>query len=161
MDENRFGGTAKNVGGKVQEAAGKVAGNTSLEVRGKANQAVGQVEDIYGRWPWVERAVWTERMLEALERGPKHGVWHSLIDKVYAPRTLAAAWERVEASDGAGGVDQVSVGRFARNAAAEPVETPLQPQARQGPSAAPRRTRSRAHAAAWRDIHTPRRRTLP
>jgi uncharacterized protein YjbJ (UPF0337 family) len=49
MDENRFGGTAKNVGGKVQEVAGKIAGNTNLEVRGKANQAVGQVEDMYGQ----------------------------------------------------------------------------------------------------------------
>ncbi|HEY0946805.1 MAG TPA: reverse transcriptase domain-containing protein [Opitutaceae bacterium] len=47
---------------------------------------------IHGRWPWVERTVWTERMLETLERGPKNGVWHSLIDKVYAPRTLQAAW---------------------------------------------------------------------
>lgn len=55
-------------------------------------------------------------MLETLERGPKNGVWHSLIDKVYAPRTLRAAWEQVEANGGAGGVDRVSVGMFARNA---------------------------------------------
>ncbi len=59
--------------------------------------------DIRGRWPWVERAVWTERMLEALEKGPKNGVWHSLIDKVYAPRTLWAAWEKVAANAGAAG----------------------------------------------------------
>jgi len=75
--------------------------------------------EIYGRWPWVERAVWTERMLGALERGPKHGVWHSLIDKVYAPRTLWAAWEKVAANAGAAGVDQVSVGQFARTAVDE------------------------------------------
>ena len=27
-----------------------------------------------GRWIWVERAVWTDRMLEALETGVKGGV---------------------------------------------------------------------------------------
>ena len=31
-------------------------------------------------WAWVERAVWTDRMLEALEKGVKGGVWFSLID---------------------------------------------------------------------------------
>ena len=34
-------------------------------------------------WEWVERHVWTERMLEALDKGVKGGVWFSLIDKVY------------------------------------------------------------------------------
>jgi RNA-directed DNA polymerase len=58
-------------------------------------------------------------MLEALERGPKNGVWHSLFDKVYAPRTLWAAWEKVAANDGAAGVDKVSIGQFARTAVEE------------------------------------------
>ena len=31
-------------------------------------------------WEWVERTVWTERMLEALRNGVKGGVWFSLID---------------------------------------------------------------------------------
>ena len=56
-----------------------------------------------------EPAVWTERMLTALEEGVKGGVWFRLIDKVYAPRTLAAAWQRVKANDGAAGVDHVTV----------------------------------------------------
>jgi RNA-directed DNA polymerase len=86
--------------------------------------------EIHGRWPWVERTVWTERMLEALERGPKNGRWHSLIDKVYAPRTLWAAWEKVAANDGAAGVDKVSVARFAQTAWAE-LET-LSRQLREG-----------------------------
>ena len=30
-------------------------------------------------WEWVERTVWTDRMLEALEKGVKGGVWFSLI----------------------------------------------------------------------------------
>ena len=34
-----------------------------------------QAEDIYGRWPWVERSVWSERMLQTLETGVKGGKW--------------------------------------------------------------------------------------
>ena len=86
--------------------------------------------EIRGRWPWVERAAWTERMLAALERGPKHGRWHCLIDKVYAPRTLWAAWEKVAANDGAAGVDKMSVARFAQTAGQE-LET-LSRQLREG-----------------------------
>ena len=40
-----------------------------------------QAGSIYDRWPWVEPSVWTERMLNALEKGVKGGVWFSLIDK--------------------------------------------------------------------------------
>jgi RNA-directed DNA polymerase len=70
--------------------------------------------DIRDRWSWVERAVWTDRMLETLERGPKNGVWHSLIDKVWSLKTLQMAWAKVEANAGAAGVDRVSVGMFAK-----------------------------------------------
>ena len=37
---------------------------------------------------------------------------HSLIDKVYQPKNLEVAWERVEANRGAGGVDGQSVAAF-------------------------------------------------
>jgi RNA-directed DNA polymerase len=43
------------------------------------------------RWRWVEPAVWTDRMLTALETGVKGGVWFSLMDKVESPRALQAA----------------------------------------------------------------------
>jgi hypothetical protein len=49
-----------------------------------------------GKWAWVERTVWTDRMLEALEQGVKGGVWFSLIDKVYRPETLRRAWQKVD-----------------------------------------------------------------
>ena len=52
-------------------------------------------------------------MVSALENGVKGGRWYSLMDKVYAPATLAAAWTRVRANRGAAGVDGVSVERFA------------------------------------------------
>lgn len=69
-----------------------------------------------GRYSWVEACVWTDRMLAALENGVKGGKWFSLIDKVYAIRTLEAAWKRVAANKGAAGVDRVSVERFAARA---------------------------------------------
>jgi len=32
---------------------------------------VKRAEEIRGRWPWVERSVWSERLLQALENGVK------------------------------------------------------------------------------------------
>jgi RNA-directed DNA polymerase len=64
----------------------------------------------------VEASVWTERMVSALVNGVKGGRWYSLIDKVYAPRTLAVAWEKVQANRGAAGVDGQSIERFAAKA---------------------------------------------
>jgi RNA-directed DNA polymerase len=51
-------------------------------------------------------------MRTALNRGVEGGKWFSLIDKVYAPRTLRAAFERVKANRGAAGVDHVTTERF-------------------------------------------------
>ena len=67
------------------------------------------------RWDWVERSVWTERMLEALERGVKGNVWFSLIDKVWRPATLKAAWLSVRANGGSAGSDHQSIGSFERD----------------------------------------------
>jgi RNA-directed DNA polymerase len=63
-------------------------------------------------WSWTEASVWTERMVSALENGVKGGRWYSLKDKVYAPATLAAAWQKVWANKGAAGVDGQSIERF-------------------------------------------------
>lgn len=67
-------------------------------------------------WRWVEATIWTERMLAALENGVKGGKWFSLIDKVYRPATLQAAWRKVAANAGAAGVDRQSVEQFAARA---------------------------------------------
>ena len=56
--------------------------------------------------------IWTARMVSALGNGVKGGKWYSLVDKVYAPRTLKAAWTKVQANKGAAGVDGQSVERF-------------------------------------------------
>ena len=52
-------------------------------------------------------------MLLALGNGVKSGTWYSLIDKVYAPKTLRAAWIKVQRNKGAAGMDGQSTGRFA------------------------------------------------
>jgi RNA-directed DNA polymerase len=67
-------------------------------------------------WKWVEASVWSERMLAALGNGVKGGKWYSLIDKVYNPKTLKAAWKKVAANRGAAGVDKISIKRFRSNA---------------------------------------------
>ena len=72
--------------------------------------------DIRARWTWVERSVWTERMLTALETGVKGGKWFSLMDKVYAPKNLEASWQRVRQNQGAAGVDGQSVAKFGERA---------------------------------------------
>jgi len=69
-----------------------------------------------GSRDWIDRAIWTERMLAALDNGVEGGKWFSLIDKVYRARTLASAWEQVKANNGAAGIDGQSIERFAVHA---------------------------------------------
>jgi RNA-directed DNA polymerase len=64
------------------------------------------------KWLWVEAAVWTVRMLAALVNGVKGGKWFSLMDKIYAERTLQIAWQRVRSNRGAAGIDRISIERF-------------------------------------------------
>jgi RNA-directed DNA polymerase len=78
-----------------------------------------QEGDVRARWAWTEPAVWTERMLTALEQGVKGGKWYSLIDKVWHPANLEAAWRAVQANGGAGGVDHQTVARFGRHVSQE------------------------------------------
>ena len=63
----------------------------------------------------AERGVWSEKMLEALEKGVKGNKWFSLIDKVYAERTLELAWLKVRSNAGACGVDGITVRRFSKD----------------------------------------------
>ena len=68
------------------------------------------------RWAWVERAVWTDRMLEALDQGVQgQGKWFSLIDKVWTDRNLQQAWGKVQSNAGGCGVDGITVARFAKD----------------------------------------------
>lgn len=81
---------------------------TSAEAKSAARPA----GDIILRWKWVERSVWTDRMLAALESGVKGGKWYSLMDKVWSEDNLMSAWLGVAENDGAAGVDRQSVAAF-------------------------------------------------
>jgi RNA-directed DNA polymerase len=84
------------------------------ESAGKAKQGAG-AEEVDAIRPKAEATVWTDRMVSALVNGVKGGRWFSLIDKVWAPATLALAWTKVLANKGAAGADGQSLERFAAN----------------------------------------------
>jgi len=64
----------------------------------------------------MEASIWTERMVSALVNGVKGDKWFSLVDKVYRPTTLDAAWRKVARNKGAAGTDDQSIERFAAQA---------------------------------------------
>ena len=65
------------------------------------------------RWTWTEPSVWTNSMLETLEKSSvRGGKWHSLIDKVYKRENLLSAYREVAANKGAPGVDHITIEDF-------------------------------------------------
>jgi RNA-directed DNA polymerase len=76
------------------------------------SEGAKQAEEIYGQWPWVERSIWSARMLQTLERGVKGGKWFSLIDKVWKRDNLGAAWKKAYENRGSAGVDGQSIEQF-------------------------------------------------
>jgi RNA-directed DNA polymerase len=75
-------------------------------------QRAKQTEENHDRWSWVERSIWSERMLQALEQGVKGGQWFSLIDKVWTRKNLDAAWKKTLANRGSAGIDGQSIQQF-------------------------------------------------
>ncbi len=63
---------------------------------------------------WVNRCVWTDRMLEALRNGVRGGKWHTLYDKVFNRDNLTLASYSVLGNAGAAGVDGQTVEDFQR-----------------------------------------------
>jgi uncharacterized protein YjbJ (UPF0337 family) len=49
MDENRLEGTARNLGGKIEEGVGRATGDTKTKAEGLMNQAAGTAQDLYGQ----------------------------------------------------------------------------------------------------------------
>ena len=47
-DQDRIEGSAKNVGGKIKETAGKVTGDSKMEAEGKAEQVEDKVQNAVG-----------------------------------------------------------------------------------------------------------------
>lgn len=85
--------------------------------------------EVRARWGWTESCVWTDRMLTALERGVKGGVWFSLMDKVWKQDNLAEAFAKVKANKGGPGVDRVTAQAYEARLEAE--LTRLQQQLRE------------------------------
>ena len=48
MDKDRIAGSAKTVGGKIEEAVGKVTGDQKTIAEGQAEQKVGKVQNAVG-----------------------------------------------------------------------------------------------------------------
>ena len=73
VDEDRIDGSAKNLGGTVQETVGNVIGAPETEMRGKANQiagtaqnGVGSASDILKAWGTVIGNAAKEKLAAAL-----------------------------------------------------------------------------------------------
>jgi uncharacterized protein YjbJ (UPF0337 family) len=49
VDEHQVAGTAKNLGGKIEEGFGRIAGDAQTQLKGRAKQAAGAAEDLYGQ----------------------------------------------------------------------------------------------------------------
>jgi uncharacterized protein YjbJ (UPF0337 family) len=49
MDEDRLHGTARNLGGKVEEGIGRTTGDVKTQLQGKLDQAAGTAQDLYGQ----------------------------------------------------------------------------------------------------------------
>jgi RNA-directed DNA polymerase len=104
-------GNARGAKGRRKDRS---VNDKNFEDKSAAVPPVGakQVEEIYGRWPWVERSVWSARMLQTLEKGVKGGKWFSLIDKVWDKRNLSAGWFKAAVNKGSAGIDGQSIERF-------------------------------------------------
>jgi uncharacterized protein YjbJ (UPF0337 family) len=48
VDRDRVEGAAKNVGGKIKEAAGNLSGDEKLKREGQADQVTGKVQNTVG-----------------------------------------------------------------------------------------------------------------
>lgn len=47
-DHDRIEGAAKNMGGNIKEAAGKLTGDEKLKAEGRADQAEGKIQNAVG-----------------------------------------------------------------------------------------------------------------
>jgi uncharacterized protein YjbJ (UPF0337 family) len=48
MNKDQVKGTAKQIGGKVQQKAGELTGSTEQQLKGVKNQAEGKIQRDYG-----------------------------------------------------------------------------------------------------------------
>ena len=96
-------------GRRTDETKGRHATVTVVE-----SKQAGETQT--GKMGWVERSVWTESMLTALEKGVKGGKWYSLMDKMRKTDNLAAAWKKVQSNKGSSGIDKQTIHAFVNRA---------------------------------------------
>ena len=71
MDEDRIAGTARKLGGKIQEDVGRFAGDTQAQLKGMAHQAAGTAQDLYGQATDAARQTWElSHVMSAESRNP-------------------------------------------------------------------------------------------
>ncbi len=66
VDANEFEGTIRDLGGKVQDAAGGLTGDSKLQAEGKINQAYGKAQKTFGAAADEVRESVTSQPLTAL-----------------------------------------------------------------------------------------------
>jgi uncharacterized protein YjbJ (UPF0337 family) len=49
MNDDRLEGTARNLGGKIEEGLGRATGDLKSQAEGKMNQAAGAAQELYGQ----------------------------------------------------------------------------------------------------------------
>jgi uncharacterized protein YjbJ (UPF0337 family) len=49
MDEDRLKGSARNLGGKVEEGVGRATGDMKTQLKGQAAELEGRAQDLYGQ----------------------------------------------------------------------------------------------------------------
>jgi hypothetical protein len=87
----------------------------TVEGRGAIPGFPKQAGEIQDPWSWVERSVWSQRMLNRLESTQEQTVWWALWDKVGNPENLDAAILRVIVNKGSAGVDNQTTQQLSRD----------------------------------------------
>jgi len=87
----------------------------SVEGRGAIPGFPKQAGKAQDPWSWVERSVWSQRMLNRLESTQEQTVWWALWDKVCSPENLDAAILKVIVNKGSAGVDNQTTHQLAQD----------------------------------------------
>ncbi len=102
----RVAGRVRGVHGETGTGGSRMNRTTTTQPL-TVSTGTKQSGEIYERWPWVEVAVRTPRMLTALETGIKGGKWFSLnagqtglkaLSKLVYPLSDSANWHTIRAS---------------------------------------------------------------
>ena len=89
MDEDRISGTARNVGGKIEEGVGRLTGDARTQIQGKLDQAAGAAQDLYGQTADAARdtaATFDKWLRRTIETQPYTGGDSSAWDRAVAAR---------------------------------------------------------------------------